>query len=209
MRKLLTVFLLLCFFLTAQAEIVGRTSNGENIHAYTAGNGQTIYFTSLEEDPFIQQEDVNFDGTDDLIVCVSAGASNGYFEFFVWDRQQYVQSSHDGMGYGVCNYQLFPEKGLVLSHANNGFAGMLHEWCLFRWEGTELKMIRRAVSDLDSEYIWYDDGYALRSYDDRARVTVRLYNASMDEWETALEESVSLQEESWLSREEAAFWQGL
>ncbi len=209
MKKYLAILLLLCLLLPAQAEIVGKTSNGEHIHAYTADNGQTIYFTALEPDPFITRQDVNFDGQEDLLVCVSAGASNGYFEFFVREDERYVQSSHDGLGYGICNYQLFPDKGLVLSQANNGFAGMLHEWCLFRWEGTELKMIRRAVSDLDSEYIWYDDGYALRSYDNRLRVEVRCWNAATDEWETALEECVSLQDESWMSREEAAFWQGI
>lgn len=208
MKKILLALILLCMAFSAQAEIVGRTSEGEFIHSYTADNGQLIYFTALEDEPFIEKADVNFDGLEDLVVCVSAGASNGFFEFFVYDGENYVQASHDGIGYGICNYQLYPEKGLVLSHANNGFAGALHEACLFKWDGTNLKMIRRAVSDLDSEYIWYDDGYALRSYDNRLRVTVGMYNAS-GEWEVVLEESVSLTDEGWYAREEAIFWQGL
>lgn len=208
MKKVVSLLLLLCMVLPAQAEIVGRTSAGENIHAYMADNGQLIYFTALEDAPFIEKADVNFDGLEDLVVCVSAGASNGFFEFFVFDGENYVQANHDGIGYGICNYQLYPEKGLVLSHANNGFAGALHEACLFKWEGTDLKMIRRAVSDLDSEYVWYDDGYALRSYDNRLHVTVGMYNAS-GEWETVLEECVSLADESWYEREEKALWQGL
>lgn len=208
MKKVLSVLLLLCLLLPAQAEIVGRTSEGELIHTYTADNGQLIYFTALEDAPFIEKADVNFDGLEDLVVCVSAGASNGFFEFFVFDGENYVQAMHDGIGYGICNYQLYPEKGLVLSHANNGFAGALYEACLFKWEGTDLKLIRRAVSDLDSEYIWYDDGYALRSYDNRLRVTVGMYNAS-GEWEIVLEERVSLADESWYEREEKALWQGL
>lgn len=208
MKKMLVVLLLLCMVFSAQAEIVGQTSAGEWIHAYRADNGQMIYFTALEDEPFIEKADVNFDGLEDLIVCVSAGASNGFFEFFVFDGEVYVQANHDGIGYGISNYQLYPEKGLVLSHANNGFAGALHEDCLFRWEGTDLKMIRRAVADLDSEYIWYDDGYVLRSYDSRLRVTVGGY-APSGEWETILEESVQLADDSWYERKEAAFWQGL
>ena len=97
MKKYLAILLLLCLLLPAQAEIVGKTSNGEHIHAYTADNGQTIYFTALEPDPFITRQDVNFDGQEDLLVCVSAGASNGYFEFFVREDERYVQSSHDGL----------------------------------------------------------------------------------------------------------------
>lgn len=208
MKRILIVLLLLCMAFSAQAEIVGRTSAGENIHVYRADNGQLIYFTALEPEPFIEKADVNFDGLADLIVCVSAGASNGFFEFFVFDGEAYVQANHDGIGYGICNYQLYPEKGLVLSHANNGFAGALHEDCLFRWEGTDLKLIRRAVSELDSEYIWYEDGYALRSYDSRLRVTVGGYALS-GEWETLLEESVPLADDNWYAREEAALWQGL
>lgn len=208
MKKILLALLLLCMAFSAQAEIVCRTSAGELIHTYTADNGQLIYFTALEDEPFIEKADVNFDGLEDLVVCVSAGVSNGFFEFFVFDGENYVQASHDGIGYGICNYQLYPEKGLVLSHANNGFAGALHEDCLFKWEGTDLKMIRRAVADFDSEYIWYDDGYALRSYDNRLHVTVGMYNAA-DEWETVLEERVSLTDEGWYERKEAIFWQGL
>ncbi len=209
MKKAVALLFLLCLILPAQADIVGVTSAGENIHAYTADNGQIIYFTALETEPFIQKADVNFDGADDLIVCVSAGASNGFFEFFVWNGENYVHAAHDGLGYGICNYQLYPDKELVLSCANNGFAGALHEWCLFRWSGTDLKLIRRAVSDMDSEYIWYDDGYALRSYDNRLRVTVRALNEQSGEWETLMEESVSLQDENWYTREENILWQGL
>ena len=208
MKKVLLTLLLLCVAFSAQAEIVGQTSDGEYIHAYTADNGQVIYFTALEEAPFVEKADVNFDGALDLVACVGQGASNYFFEFYVWDGSRYAYAPHEGIGYGLCNYRLYPEKGLVLSHANNGFAGALHEVCLFKWEGTALQMIRRAVSDLDSEYIWYDDGYALRSYDNRLHVTVSGCTLS-GEWETLLEENVSLADDSWYAREESALWQGL
>lgn len=209
MKKGCMILLLLCLLLPARAEIVGKTSAGEYIHTYVTEQGRRIYFTALEEEPYIQRADVNFDGAEDIAVVVSLGASNYYSEFFVWDGEKYVQAAHEGMDYGLCNYQLYPEKGLVLSQANNGFAGALHEMCLFRWEGTELKLIRRAVAEQESEYIWYDDGYALRSCDNRLRVTVRAYNAQTGEWEMSMDECVSLQDENWYAREEAALWQGL
>ena len=209
MKKWLVMLLLLCLLVPAQAEIVGETSSGEHIHAYTADNGQVIYFTALEDDPFIEKADVNFDGAEDLAVVVSAGVSNAFCEFFVFDGEKYVQASHDGMGYGVCNYRLYPEKGLVVSHANNGFAGALHENRIFRWEGTDLKMIAVSTAENYSKYEWYDDGYALRSYDNQLLVTVRVYNDQTDTWETTMEEIVSLEDDSWFEREEKALWQGL
>ena len=209
MKKWLIMLLLLCLLVPAQAEIVGETSSGEHIHAYTADNGQVIYFTALEDEPFIEKADVNFDGVEDLVVVVSAGVSNAFCEFFVFDGEKYVQAAHDGMPYGICNYSLYPEKGLVFSHANNGFAGAMHENRIFRWEGTNLQQVAYATAEMQSEYIWYENGYVLYSYNDRLQVTVRVYNDQTETWETTMDEVVFLDEYSWLDREQKALWQGL
>lgn len=209
MKKILTVLLLLCLAVPAQAQIVGMTSSGENIHVFTAENGQQIYFTALEEEPFVTQQDVNFDGADDLVVCVSAGASNGFFEFFVWDGEKYVQAGHDGIGHGVCNYQLFPEKGLVLSRRNDGQAGALHDWCLFAWEGTDLMLLRRAESEEYYEFTSDEDSFTMKYYPGQIQVTVSEYGENAYESTVLLEEVVRQIDEDFMAREEEAFWRGL
>lgn len=65
-------------------EIVGRTSDGQHIHAYQAENGQTLYFSAVAEELNMLYEDVNFDGHPDLVFFTFMGASNAYCEFFVW-----------------------------------------------------------------------------------------------------------------------------
>lgn len=209
MKKILLALLLLCMAFSAQAEIVGRTSAGENIHAYTADNGQIIYFTALEPEPFIQKDDVNFDGAEDLVVAVGQGVNNLFCEFFIWNGENYVQSAHDGLEFGICNYQLYADKGLVVSYTNNGFAGEMHEWCFFRWEGTDLKMIRRATSEMRNDYIGYEDGYAFRKYRNQLMVTVQIRNNWTGMWDLVMSEIVPLEDESWYAREEKALWQGL
>ena len=75
--------LLLAACLSAQAEIVGQTGDGTFIHRHIAPNGQELYFVSLERDPRVLMEDVNFDGIDDVVVYTAVGASNFFTEFFV------------------------------------------------------------------------------------------------------------------------------
>ena len=67
----------MCLAVTASAEIVGRTADGY-IHRYTADNGQEIYFVSIEKEPPVRYEDVNFDGHPDLVMVTALGASNAY-----------------------------------------------------------------------------------------------------------------------------------
>ena len=81
MKRLILLTLLFALLsVNAAAEIVGTTPQLENIHRYTAPNGQEIYYISREEEwATVQQADVNFDGHDDLVFLITQGASNGFF----------------------------------------------------------------------------------------------------------------------------------
>ena len=193
-------------------QIVGRTSEGEHIHQLMADNGQALYFTALEPEPFVKKEDVNFDGVPDIVVCVSSGASNGHFEFFVNDNGTYVQAAHDGMDAGLANYQLYPEQGAVLSQATAGHAGALHVWHLFRWQGTDLKMISSSVSDELSESTFTDTAWTQTVYSGLYEVTVMHYGENVWDWEVVLQKVVT--EDDMIAgdifeEERIALWQGL
>lgn len=126
-------------------EKVGRGS-GEYIYRFVTEEGQEIFFTSVEEEPGILFKDVNFDGHEDIVVTTSRGAMNFFVEFFVWDGGKYVMAEHPRVE-NLPNYSLYPEYGLVKTEGVNGWAGALFEDCLFRWEGTNLQLVRRAVSE--------------------------------------------------------------
>ena len=159
--------------LSAGAEIVGWTSDGAMIHRHIAPNGQEIFFTSIEEEPFIRTEDVNFDGQDDLVVLTVLGASNAYFEFFVWSGESYVMARHPGQDYGLCNYTL-DERGYVVSHVSNGLAGALFEETIFAWEGTGLRPIRTMESAEYTTWELRENGFA--QVTDAGALHVRLWD---------------------------------
>lgn len=215
MKKLGCLLLACLLSVSALAEgltlrVVGMTSDGELIHELTADNGQKIYFTALEPMPYVQLEDVNFDGVSDIAVCVSAGASNAFFEFFVYDDGVYVQAAHDGQGYGLANYQLYPEQGMVMSQANNGHAGALHEWRLFCWQGTDLKLVRSAVSQNHAEYTMTDNTFVTTEYLHEYEITVRDH-ASLEGdviWQTVVSDQAML-DSNVFEAESAALWQGI
>lgn len=216
--KRLLLLLLLCLLPclaaaeTLPARAVGRTSEGENIFELIADNGQALYFTSIEPAPFVKKEDVNFDGVPDIVVCVSSGASNGYFEFFVNNNGQYVQAAHDGMGAGLANYQLYPEQGAVFSQASAGHAGALHVWHLFRWQGTDLQLVSSAVSDELTESTFTDISWTQTVYSGLYEVTVTHYGENAWEWEVVLQKTVTEEDiitGNIFEEERAILWQGL
>lgn len=194
-----------------RAEIVGHTSDGAYIHAYAAPNGQMIYFTALESEPNIIMRDVNFDGQEDLIVMTSMGASNFFCEFFVFDNGQYVQAEHNGLGGSLCNYELYPESGIVGSHANNGYAGALHEYYLFRWEGTNLRLIRRGSSEELTETEFGDEAYTVTTHRNRLHIVIRDYSAGDYEGTMLWDNVVELDEmdAAMFDQEQELLWQGL
>ena len=72
MKKRLCSLLLILLLLpaAAPAEVVGREGMyGERyIHRIEAPNGQALYYLSKEEEAFVTYRDVNFDGTEDIVV---------------------------------------------------------------------------------------------------------------------------------------------
>ena len=194
--------------------ILGKTAAGDYIHQYITPNGQPIYFTALMDDPPVTFRDVNFDGVTDIVVFVSMGASNFFTEFFVHDAAAgaYVRAEHPAIDQGLCNYQLYPEYGIVGSRANNGSAGAEHEECLFRWEGTDLKLIRRAVSEELREFSFIGSTYTTTIYTDMLHMTVHDYQFGEYEGTLLWEKIVALKDTEYrdiFNEENEALWQGL
>lgn len=194
-------------------EVVGQAGDGWLIHAYEADNGQMLYFTALESEVNILYEDVNFDGHQDLVIYTSLGASNAYCEFFVWSNGQYVMADHPAIGYGLCNYQLHPEMGrnMVSTHANNGSAGAEHEDCVFRWEGTRLKLIRRAVGELRTECTSDVETTTKTTWHNQLHITIRDYTVDRYEGTLIYEKTTELNDEIGreLEIEGQRFWEGI
>ena len=192
-------------------EVVGRTSDGWCIHAYEADNGQMLYFTALEAEVNILYDDVNFDGIQDLVIYTSMGASNAYCEFFVWHDGRYVMAEHPAIDYALPNYQLYPEKGIVATHANNGYAGAAYEECLFRWEGTKMKLIRRGVSE-NTKIHSFVNGVSTETTD-HDKVTITVYDYTGDRAEGILldERTVPLGDGVYEETQQAnkILWQGI
>lgn len=164
----LLLALTLCLPPAGRGEIVGRTQD-TNIHRISAPNGQTLYFTSTMEEPFIEYADVNFDGVEDLTVVTILGASNAWYEFFIREGDTYVWAEHD---MPLINYSL-DERGYVLSWGNNGMAGALFEAAILRWEGSRLATVRTMVSQEDAVWEWEENACVTTTYLDRYRVTLR------------------------------------
>ena len=142
--------LLLALPCVAGAEIVGRTAEGY-IHRYTADNGQEIYFVSLEEDAMVRYDDVNFDGHPDLAVTVALGASNARYEFYLWNGSEYAYA--ECWTGDIFNYALVDGKYLV-SHRNDGRAGLLFCTEICVWEDNVLKTRRTMVSEEETDIQW-------------------------------------------------------
>ncbi len=148
---LFAIFMItMCLAITASAEIVGRTANGY-IHRYTADNGQEIYFVSFEEEALVEYDDVNFDGHPDLVLITALGASNAYYEFYLWNGGQYEYAEH--WTENIINYELADGQYLV-SRSNDGSAGALFHADLCIWDGNVLKNIRTMVSEEETSIVW-------------------------------------------------------
>lgn len=197
----------------AETIVLGRTADFYYIHQYTAPNGQNIYFTAWERKVYLTFRDVNFDGIEDIVVDSVTGANNFFSEFFVHDRASgaYVRAVTDSAEERLCNYQLYPEYGLVSSYTNAGNAGLLHVMNLYRWEGNELRLIRIATSDEWSESYFEGDTYTQIIRGDLLHVTVRDYLSGYDS--TVIFDQVITKEDAEyrdiLTEEMEALWQGI
>ncbi len=195
----------------ASAEIVGRAGD-EYIHHLTTPEGGDIYFTGLEEEPYVRTVDANFDGHDDLAISVNRGASNFFDLLFIWDGAGYVQAAipvHDGR---VCNMSLYPEWGLVTSSVNDGYAGVLGSEAILTWEGTRLRMLRLSVSDTDRDVQM--DGQTMTTVEHFDRIRTRIYDFTngVPDGEVIWDKvhtTMDYAEGTAVHEREAALWQGI
>ncbi len=134
----------------AGAEIAGRTYDGY-IHRYTADNGQEIYFVSLLEEPPVRYDDVNFDGHPDLAVVTAQGASNTFYEFYLWNGSGYEYAERQTRD--IVNYELAGGKYLV-SRSNDGSAGALFHTQICVWDGPVLKTVRTMAAEEERVIVW-------------------------------------------------------
>ncbi|MDY2657456.1 MAG: hypothetical protein SOV75_10650 [Candidatus Limiplasma sp.] len=218
MKKWLCSLLLILLLLpaAAPAEVVGREGMyGEcYIHRIEAPNGQALYYLSKEEEAFVTYRDVNFDGTEDIVVISVQGASNTWFLFFVWDGENYVRAGWDaGDDRGLPNYELLAGDGLVLASCNDGWAGGLHHRWLYRWEGTDLRLVRSAVSEEYQETAVDGQTGAVVTTTYHDRMSVRVTEPGGEGGQRVLWEGVVTQEQAAadpqaFAQEEAVFWQG-
>lgn len=198
---------------SSMTTVLGRTADWYYIHQYTAPNGQNIYFTALEENVHLIYEDVNFDGFQDIVVHSVMGASNFFSEFFVYSPTyaDYVRVVNDSGEDRLCNYQLYPEYGLVGTQANNGNAGLLHVWNLYQWEGNELIRIRSAVSDEWTEDSFEGQTYTSTIHGDTLHITVRDHTNANEEsvlWELIIPKEDTDYRDVF-NEETEALWQGI
>lgn len=160
------IFALPCL---AHAEIVGRTSDSY-IHRYTADNGQDIYFVSNTEEPCVEYDDVNFDGHPDLAVVTTMGASNTWYEFYLWNGSEYAYAER--WTSDIINYYLVNGKYLV-SMSNDGNAGVLCHAQICAWDGNVLKPVRTMVSEEETNIVWENRTMTETINLDRLHVVVR------------------------------------
>ena len=158
----------ICLAVTASAEIAGRTADGY-IHRYTADNGQEIYFVSIEEEPPVIYDDVNFDGHPDLAMVTALGASNAFYEFYLWNGSKYEYAEH--WTENIINYTLVDGRYL-LSRSNDGNAGALFHAEICVWDGNILRCIRTMVSEEETTIVWEGRIGTQTTNLDRLHVTV-------------------------------------
>lgn len=184
------------------------------IHRCIAPNGQELYFNAYAEEPIIEFKDVNFDGLDDLVIITGRWAKCDTALFYVYDPGEgYVLVRETIKDEGLMNYALYPEYGLVGAGIANGNAGLCHEKWLYRWEGNDLKCIRRAYSEEYTETVWAQDmsSYTQTIYTDLFVCDVYDYTTGVPEGEVIfsagpLEWDVFVEA---MKDENAALWQGL
>lgn len=195
--------------------ILSQACSDGYIHRYVAPNGQVLYFSSELEEPRFYLDDVNFDGWDDIVVMTVSGATNAWYTFFTYDnvRDEYTHVPHYGAEF--INYATYPQYGIIASYGTSGRAGLLHATSLYRWEGTNLKLIRSSVSDEWTETSFEGDTYTQIIHGDILHVKVLDYTGDdsgtvIYEHMFPLDDVMESEDYQRIGDEEnAALWQGI
>ena len=194
--------------------VLGVSADGWYIHECIAPNGQRIVFTAMDDWVDLSYEDVNFDGIQDIVAFTVMGASNASAEFFVYEPYggAYVRAETKGADNRLCNYQLLPQQGLVVTWTNYGHAGATHEYCIYRWVGTELELLRSAESDMLTEESSTATAYTETTYTDIYHIVVRDFTWGGYDDAIIWEATVSREEYETLdiyTEEMNILWQGI
>lgn len=155
--------------------------------------------------PFVQLEDMNFDGYNDLVLLTAMGAHNVFSTLSLWDEAagcfrpveqfpawQYETKcfSFESSQLELCNYQLDPETGMLLSSVADGYR--YHTNIVYGWEG-RYGLTVRSVADV------YDAGKEMIGE------TVLLYGTDvMRCWDEAYPESWYYEQDGVLSERSKA-----
>lgn len=190
--------------------IVGTNTEGDFIFAYDAPNEETLYFVSMENEPVVEKTDVNFDGMNDLVIHTARGASNQFSELFVFDGASYRRAKGSGSDARFANFSLYPEENLLVTYANNGYAGALHEKLMYRWNGHELELLRSAVSALTAENVSDDISSAKITYHQQLHLIISDFISEDNGSSVVFESIYSLDDvDSLFQAEEEFFWNNL
>lgn len=89
--------------------------------------------------------DINFDGYTDIAALHTAGASDSFASFFVFDPQAGAFGRNEALdGISLFRAELYPLQGLILNYVHDGAA--TGTWELYDWngEGRSLRLLRTA-----------------------------------------------------------------
>ena len=129
-------------------------------------------------------EDVNFDGSLDLVLTHALGASNFYAIVAPW-RPEEGRFAEPIQDIRFCNYVLYPEEKIILSSEKDG-AASYHDKA-YSWIGGQLTLMGESIMENTgspdllkervvkyfsdgAEWICWDDEYPIAWYDGDSRV---------------------------------------
>ena len=207
MNRMKKALLVVAVWLTLSAAAegvtpVGQAPNGDAILRYEAENGQALFFTAREGDTLPMRSDVNFDGHPDLVFLTARGAANFFYQFFLWSAGQYVYVLPPDES-GLCNYELYPDRGIVKTYRNDGAAGLEFEETLYRWDGAQLVPVAKAYGASESEDTVAGGWYVRKVHTER--VVWRVTRGESTLWERVVSAEQADDPALWADKD-AALW---
>lgn len=178
--------------------VVGQTDD-MFLLCLTAENGQQLYYASIDPESSVLQTDLNGDGVADLAVTTRMGAANRGQEFFLRSGDFYVPVKRVGSGEDAFyNYTGSPDGRYIVTNTNNGYAGALFDDSLYTWSGTDLQLLRRAVSQPKVETEVVDNKLITTEYQDVLVIRVWDYAQGITQGNLLFQAEVNLYDENTL-----------